>query len=174
MPPQSAPLARQTIENLTGLSRQTQRQYEQEARVQARRQFAIGPNPTPELTQELSWQRGNSLFTYRDRRGRYGQADQQYLAWQLPNRYQGPHERLSRLRRRRLQSELTDLLKKGTTGNGHANAGTAAFEPGKRYWTRVKGAVGNQQSIHANETKLDYWPTAKAGYWFCCYEGEVD
>ena len=141
----SAPIARQTIENLTGLSRQTQRQYEQLARVDSRRQFAIGPNPTPELCQELAWLRGNSLFTYRDRRGRFGQPDQSYLAWQLPNRYQGPHERLSRHRRRRLQRELTDLLTKGTTGNGLVvkEMTPAAFEPGKRYWAEVAAAVSS-------------------------------
>ncbi|MCB0012650.1 MAG: hypothetical protein KDE34_12135 [Anaerolineales bacterium] len=177
--PQSAPIARQILENLTGLTRQTQRQYEQQARVNARRQFAIGPHPTPELSQELAWQRGNSLFTYRDRRGQFGQADQSYLAWQLPNRYQGPHERLSRLRRRRLQRELTDLLTKGTTGNGQAvREMEPVVEPGKRYGTDVRGAISCQRSAissrcPANGVKqLAYWPAEKSGYWFVLLGGK--
>jgi len=112
------PIARTTLSRLSGLSQQTQRQYEKRAGVRPQTNFALGELATAENREERTWQQGTGVFLFTDHHGQHGPAQATYLAWQLPNDYTGPHHRQSKRRHKRLNRQLADLRLQGTAGNG--------------------------------------------------------
>jgi hypothetical protein len=112
------PIARQTLQALSSVSRRSQRAYEQRTHVGVRSNSALGPLTTPLTDQEQAWQRGHALYQLTDQHGRYGRPNASYLAWQLPNSYCGPHKPMPRGRQKRINRELADLFTNGMTGNG--------------------------------------------------------
>jgi hypothetical protein len=150
-----APISRAALSELAQISSHTQRAYEKRAGVRAQTHFAIGEPATPEKEEEGRWQRGRALFRLTDYRGAHGRPDGVYLAWQLPNSYHGPHRLAKRGRQKRINHVLADLLRQGTTGNGHYR-----FEqrnrPAKRYFSNGRlAAKALNQSCCPNEL---YWP----------------
>ena len=115
---QGGPIARETLERLSGVSPRTQRLYEERAGVERQRNWALGPAYSLEAAQERAWRHGHAIFRFTDQQGRHGPAGASYLAWQLPNSYSGPHSVESRGRQKRLNRQLVDLFSKGITGNG--------------------------------------------------------
>jgi hypothetical protein len=114
---ESKPISRDTLQTLTGLAPRTQLDYDRLARVGRRRNLALGDRHSPAALQERAWQRGRAVFTFVDVRGRQGRPGGEYVAWHLPNSYEGPHTRRSRGSRKRLNRKLKDLVTKGIPGN---------------------------------------------------------
>jgi hypothetical protein len=125
------PIARTTVAKLTQVQPRTQRRYERKARVKQQRQFAIGGKATTENLQARSWQQGCATFQFKDFKGKQGQAGGNYVAWQLPNSYVGPHAQLPKGRQKRINRALTDLFMQGMTGNE------------QRSWTVERHFFGN-------------------------------
>jgi hypothetical protein len=117
---ESKPISRDTLQALTGLAPRTQLDYDRVARVSARRNLAIGDRHTTAALQERAWQRGRAVFTFIDVKGKQGRAGGEYVAWHLPNSYEGPHARRSRGSRKRLNRKLADLVTEGIPGNSGA------------------------------------------------------
>jgi hypothetical protein len=118
------PIARQTLSDLTGVSRRMQHAYEERAGVKSQENWAVGPEYTKKAAQECAWEHGRAVFRLKDRRGKSGQPGQTYLAWQLPNSYVGPHKPLATTRKKRANRKLVDLFNKGITGNGKKEVGS--------------------------------------------------
>lgn len=154
---EAKPISRQKLKEVSGIAQRTQLDYEEIAGVKRRRNLAIGERYTTENVQERAWKQGRASFRFVDAKGRQGQKNREYIAWQLPNSYEAPYQRRSRGSRKRLNRKLKDLLTKGITGNAEAvvervffsNGALAAKsynrDPGKdAYWLR-----GTAQGSHA-------------------------
>ncbi len=76
----AAPIARQTLTALSGLSARTQAAYERRARIKTRANLALGERYSRERLEERAWQKGRALFLLTDHRGRQGEAGACYLA----------------------------------------------------------------------------------------------
>ena len=149
------PIARTTLSQLSGVSHQTQRQYEKRAGVRPRTNFALGELATAENREERSWKQGTGVFLFTDYRGQHGPAQTAYLAWQLPNDYTGPHDRQPKRRHKRLNRQLADLRLQGTAGNGHFQRtffadGCAAVkgQKGEEVYWRGRGRKRSGQIWH--------------------------
>ena len=112
------PIARKTVACLTQVQPRTQRRYERKALVKRQRQFAIGGQVSVANQQARAWQQGQATFQFKDFKGKQGQVGRNYVAWQLPNSYAGPHAQWPKGRQKRINRALTDLFMKGMTGNG--------------------------------------------------------
>ena len=112
------PVGREKLQQLGRISRRTQRRYEQRAKVHCQHNYAITKQYSEESHQEQAWRRGRAVFLFTDYQGKLGRKEATYTAWQLPNSYKGPHDRLARGRQKRINRELADLYMKGMTGNG--------------------------------------------------------
>lgn len=113
----AAPIARATLEEVTGVAPRTQREYEKRVGVDVRENYAIGEQKTQAALQEQAWERGRAIFTLIDRKGIHGRKNAEYVAWQLPNSYAGPHEQRARGRQRQLNRQLADLRDRRDAGN---------------------------------------------------------
>ncbi|MCP4420461.1 MAG: hypothetical protein GY805_27965 [Chloroflexi bacterium] len=111
------PIARETVANITQVLPRTQRRYDRKAKVKQQPQFAIGGQATVENQQLRGWQQGRATFLFKDFKGKQGQVNNNYVAWQLPNSYVGPHAQLPKGRQKRINRALTDLFMQGMTGN---------------------------------------------------------
>ena len=114
---ESKPISRDTLHTLTGLAPRTQLDYDRLAHVGRQRNMAIGDRHTPAALQERAWQRGRGVFRFVDVKGKQGRPGGEYVAWHLPNSYEGPHSRRSRGSRKRLNRKLADLVNEGIPGN---------------------------------------------------------
>ena len=154
-PTASSPIARETLTQLSSLSDRTQHTYEQRAKVQKRTNFAIGAQATAVAEQEAAWQHGSATFHLVDKQGKHGKAGATYIAWQLPNNYVGPHQRLTRGRQKQINRELADLFMQGITGNGRCKID-------QHFFTNVKSAV--QQHVHKKDDI--YWRSQYNHIWY--------
>ncbi len=111
------PIARRTLERVTGVSRRAQPAYEALAGVGVQANYAVGERASAENREETAWEKGGALFELRDHRGVQGRAGQVYLAWQLPNSYHGPHAQRGRGRQKHLNRRLADLRNQRDAGN---------------------------------------------------------
>ena len=146
--PGGLPVARATLERVTGVCRRSQRAYERRAGIKVQHNFAVGERDSPAGAQRRAWLQGHALFKLKDHRGQHGREGDVYLAWQLPNSYSGCHRQLPKGRQRRINRELADLFKKERTGNGKN-----AYD--KRYYARGKlAAEGYNRDPHRDL----YWP----------------
>lgn len=117
----AAPVARVTLEEITGVPPRTQREYEKCAGVDVEANYLVGEPATQTALQERAWKHGRSVFTLTDRRGIHGKKDEKYVARQLPNSYVGPHAQRPRGRQRHLNRQLADLRDKRDAGNGQGD-----------------------------------------------------
>lgn len=111
------PVSRATLVKLSGISRRTQRRYENQLGIRCQHNYVIAGRYSTEHHREQTWQRGRAVFIFKDLYGKLGQPGIRYTAWQLPNSYTGPHECLSKGHQKRLNREIADLFMKGITGN---------------------------------------------------------
>ena len=128
------PVARETIEQITGVDPYAQRAYEKRLHLDVRHNIAIGEEITEgetgqAITQERAWRHGRALFTLTDYKGKQGPRGRKYHAWQLPNSYGAIHAAEGRGKRRRLNRQLIDLQKKGA---GNDQVARRYFANGKR------------------------------------------
>ena len=133
----SKPISRETLESISGIPGRTQLEYDRVARVERRRNIAIGERHTAENAQERAWRHGRAAFHFIDTEGWQGRAGREYVAWHLPNSYRADYQRRSRGSRKRLNRKLADLVKKGIPGNDDRAVEKLFFSTGalaaKRY-----------------------------------------
>ena len=112
-----SPISRDTLATISGIPGRTQLEYDRAARVRRQRNMAIGERYSAERLQERAWQRGRAAFRFIDTAGQQGRAGGEYVAWHLPNSYEGPYARRATGGRKRLNRKLADLVIKGIPGN---------------------------------------------------------
>jgi hypothetical protein len=113
----AGPISRESLRQLSGVSPRTQQSYDARAEVEVQPCLAMGGLATAGSTQSHAWQHGRAAFTFIDHQGKQGAAGSSYQAHRLPNRYIGPHRRLTG-KPKRLNRQLIDLRHKGYAGNG--------------------------------------------------------
>ncbi len=113
----SKPISRDTLESLSGIPGRTQLEYDRVARVERRRNIAIGERYSQENAQDRAWKQGRAVFHFVDTDGKQGRQGREYVAWHLPNSYRADYQRRSRGSRKRLNRKLADLVIKGIPGN---------------------------------------------------------
>jgi hypothetical protein len=165
------PISRQTLQSISNVSRRSQQMYERRTRVHARRNDAIGPVVGPLAKQEQAWQCGPALYQLVDHHGRYGRPKASYLAWQLPNSYTGPHQRLPRGRQKRINRELVDLFANGMTGNGALPQERFYPHQLRRYCADGK-AAGLLERTQKGGRPL-YWPASQTRHGRLWYSWET-
>lgn len=148
------PVSRAAQRELTHVPERTQRHYGRIARIKTKKNIAIGRKLTPTALEETAWQRGQAAFVYTDYAGEFGVANGRYLAWQLPNSYQGPHQqahsgRQRKTNRRMKKPQLQNLVEIGAQGNRE-------FKDGQLYHANGSEAV---QALR--RTEESYWPTER-------------
>ena len=132
MPQEKArPIARDTVAELSGVGRSSQRVYEKRLGLKIQFNFAVGHVLTKECQEEQAWKHGQALFELKDYRGQQGQKGKTYLAWQLPNTYHGHHQHRPKGRQKRINRELNDLVMQGVPGNVEGTIDTPRLA--KRY-----------------------------------------
>ncbi|MBK8989495.1 MAG: hypothetical protein IPM39_26135 [Chloroflexi bacterium] len=143
------PIARDTLADLSGVGRTSQRAYEARLGVQPQPNFAIGEAEAAGRQEERAWRQGQALFALKDYAGQHGREGKTYLAWQLPNSYAGQHLQRPKGRQKRINRQLQDLVMKGMPGNdgdGALNCGSAAAAVmGKRYYANGRLAAQRWQ-----------------------------
>jgi len=159
----ASPIARATLTDLSALSGHTQRKYERQASVTAKSNYSVGEKIGGTAVrgteaEEQAWQNGRAAFTLTDKKGKQGQADNSYLAWQLPNSYAGPHAHQPRGQQKRINRKLADLFMKGMTGNGDKTMIT--YRP-RRFF-----ADGNKAASDNGNGRSHYWRSRHNGIWY--------
>jgi len=113
-------ISRHTESSLTGLCRRTLQNYDAlPTGVKQQENIAIGSRCSQEAAQETAWKRGCASFTFVDSQGKLGPAGASYLAWQMANSYHSAYPTVAKGRQRRINQQLSDLVK-------HRGQGTAA------------------------------------------------
>jgi len=153
------PIARATLQQLSRVSRRSQRNYEQRAGIRRQRNLAVGELNTDQNREQRGQQQGRALFTFNDNKGKQGSPGKQYLAWQLPNSYIGPHQPAALGRQKRINRELAALFMQGMTGNGEEMVDCA---PVRRRRFQADGAQAARQFNQAGQHDL-YWPRQREG-----------
>ncbi|MCA9873057.1 MAG: hypothetical protein KC441_05365 [Anaerolineales bacterium] len=143
------PISRDTLENITGIPGRTQRVYEKVAGVVTQHNIAIGERYTPENVQKRAWLHGNACFGFTDHHGCQGPKKRRYIAWHLPNSYEGCHRRSPKGRMKKINRQI-DLVNRRAQGNGmrkrlfYANGAQAAKAHGRSmtvdaFWYSARG-----------------------------------
>lgn len=112
------PISRSKLEEITHVPERTQRVYEQTAGVNSQLNIAIGPQYSEKEVQERAWRHGRATFNFIDKEGKQGPAGQNYVAWRLPNSYEGCHEPSPKGRQKKINQQLRELVMKGMRANG--------------------------------------------------------
>jgi len=157
------PIARITLQKITHVHPRIQQRYDKIARVKSRRNFGIGGVATEETKRDAAWKHGQAVFQISDKEGRQGKPRKQFLAWQLPNSYVGPHEMASGNQRKRVNRKLTDLLHQGTVGNDQLSDTDARLLEtisGRRYCENGRFAA---QAYKKNQSADIYWVSQQTG-----------
>jgi hypothetical protein len=120
--------------------------------VKRQQNIAVGPKKTQISAEEQYWQRGGAVFTFVDTQGKQGPKNRQYLAWQLPNSYQAPHQQRSKGRQKKINQQLAALVDNGVRG-------TRQSEVEKVFWP--DGAAAGKAYSRDQEQDA-YWPRGEA------------
>lgn len=153
---QANPISRERLKQLSGITPRTQRQYDRIARVKRVQNIAIGGRATNVSWETMAWERGGGVFELKDKDGRLGPQNATYLAWQLPNRYVGPHEQCGKGRQKKINQNLVDLVNAGMRGNGRSDIESS---PQRLYCHDATTAVRQA----TKENPHVYWPMAENG-----------
>ncbi|MEM7114878.1 MAG: hypothetical protein AAF614_20750 [Chloroflexota bacterium] len=158
----AAPISRETLAKLSNTNRQTQRLYEAKIGIRPQQHFALGRATNPAAQEETLWQKGKAAFIFTDHQGQHGAALQKYAAWQLPNSYTGPHQRLNKGRQKQLNRRLADLRNLGIAGNGNCQERERLSFGLRRY-------VLNSYLAAKAKSDEAYWPAPlrkSVGLWY--------
>lgn len=142
------PISRSKLAQLSGVPARSQRHYEQITAVRAQRNIAVGPVYTADNFRKQAWRHGRATFRFVDHHGRFGAPGRAYVAWRLPNSYNGPHDPCPKGRKKKINQQI-DLVIGWAQGNDrlerlfHPNGGQAgrAFNRDSRqdrYWPRPR------------------------------------
>ncbi|MEM7331517.1 MAG: hypothetical protein AAF490_05470 [Chloroflexota bacterium] len=160
-----APIARATIQAMTQISPRIQRLYERSANVLNQSHFCIGASFSETSFKEAAWQHGPAAFRFKDTKGLQGKAGCEYVAWQMPNSYAGPHQRQSKRQRKRINKKLVDLLNKGIVGNDQLMRNRAESTQFERQYF-ANGRLAHKALRYRNQKPI-YCPNQQAkGFWF--------
>ena len=129
------PISRATIEDVTGIKERTQRNYEESADIETRKNIAVimHMNPRDEKkAQEMAWQLRNKIFRFTDHQGKQGEAGQKYLAQTLPNSYHSKATiETSRNKAKRLNKAMYKHSIQGRMSMNYQRYDRIYFEDGK-------------------------------------------
>lgn len=154
------PIARETLTELTGVPRRSQRVYEVKAGVKSQLNWAVGDRHAQAEVQRRAAQHGHAIFQLEDRQGKFGAAGESYVAWQMPNSYAGPHAPQTSACKKRINRRLADLLNEGITGNGEQQVEghtSGDKRPPTRYYEHG-GAASRAYNQHAGNDH--FWRAA--------------
>jgi hypothetical protein len=135
-----------------GLPPRTQQTYDARAEVEVQPCLALGSLATASSTQSHAWQHGRAAFTFTDHQGKQGAPDRSYQAHRLPNRYIGPHPKITG-RPKRLNRQLIDLRHKGYAGNDQPDG--EPEESARRYY--ANGAAAGRVWLRQQGRVLVFW-----------------
>lgn len=160
----ASPIARATIEAITHVSPRIQRLYERSARVSHQTHYCVGAQFSDEQLKEAAWQHGSAVFKLKDVQGKHGEPGREYVAWQLPNSYAGPHKRLHKNQRKRMNKRLIDLCHKGNVGNdqfkevryGGLSSNKRYFENG-RFAVKARNRDADKKIYLSNKKVKGFW-----------------
>ena len=110
------PINRATLEKITHVPARTQRLYEERSGVQSQANMAVGERLNQKNLQERAWRHGRAVFPFVDNVGKHGPAGGRYVAWRLPNSYQGPHALSPKGRLKKINRQI-DLVHSRAQGN---------------------------------------------------------
>jgi hypothetical protein len=151
------PISRASLRQLSGASPRTQQAYDARAEVDVQPCLALGSVATVTSSQENAWQHGHAAFTFTDHQGKQGAAGGRYQAHRLPNRYIGPHRRLTG-RPKRLNHQLIDLCHKGYAGNGQlVESPPSRWRPNESRRYYPDGAAAGRVWLRQQGRVLVYW-----------------
>ena len=152
------PISRAALAKISQVSPRTQQSYDRRAGVRKQRNFATGSKIKSDQAREQAWQKGPACFPWHDHQGNHGSTKATFLAWQLPNSYNGPHKQRPNGNRKRFNRQLADLSTKGMTGNDRM----AVEFKATRYCDTAKAAA------HSVEQSGDavYWRGSRPGSWY--------
>lgn len=157
----SAPISRESLTHVSGLSHRTQQTYDRLSGTRRRTCIAIGQKATKADLREALWQSGGATFKLTDHNGRFGKKGQQYIAKQLPNQYEVTRDRLPKGRQRKINSWLKQVATATptktidlVTTRARGNDGERISSLGRRYCENGKTAVTQQEK----QTAPCYWP----------------
>ena len=134
------PISRQTLTNICGISRKTQRTYEKDAGIQRQTNLCSQTISSPEKLEQMRFELGKRLIHVKQSK----QSSQ--LIWQLPNSYITSFTKTSK-QVKPLNRKLAVLFDKGKTGNGNINE-QAVGQWEKRYWGTF---------AETKQTSMGYW-----------------
>ncbi|MGD2048224.1 MAG: hypothetical protein PVH03_01955, partial [Chloroflexota bacterium] len=151
--PQGRPISRDKLEQITSVPARTQRDYDRAAGVVRQGNVAVGERHQTDNFQERAWGHGRAAFPYLDHEGRFGPAGGKYVAWRLPNSYEGPHDPGPMGRKKKINRQI-DLVNIGAQGNGLSERNSKIFltnglDAGKAYNRDVSADI--------------YWPANRCG-----------
>lgn len=117
-----APITRQTLRKITGVSESTQREYHHLTAVRRRSNIAItNEKYAAENVENRTWEHGFSVFKFNDFRGRQRKIGlkpgDEVIAWRLPNSYEGSLATAAAGRKKKL-NRMIGLVTIGARGSG--------------------------------------------------------
>jgi hypothetical protein len=182
---QDNPISRRTLEKITHVPARTQRAYDRVAGVINRANIALGQFYASSTKivfsnhyQERAWRHGRAVFTFVDHRGQQGPAGRRYLAWRLPNSYQGPHQQRPKGRQKKINRQI-DLVTKRAQGNGLPARGRFMAAP-LLFHPDGRSAAWAATRISQDANADLYWPqprsTGKHRLWhvLSCFNTEKE
>jgi hypothetical protein len=143
------PVSRYVLREITSVPERTQRIYDGVTGTAKEHNICVGEPYSREKFEELAYQRGRAVFTLRDAKGIYGPRGANYLAWHLPNNYEGPHKTTYRGRQKKINHQLNALVMQGMQANGQDE------EIEKVFWQQM---VGAGKAWNKNTSTDAYWP----------------
>jgi hypothetical protein len=97
---------------------------------------------------ERAWGKGQAAFRFLDAQGNQGAPVREYVAWQMPNSYEGPHSQRCKGRQKKIYRQLIELVENGMRANGQ---GTVE----RLFWSNG-AAAGKGYGLNPN---IDaFWP----------------
>lgn len=149
------PISRETLRGITSVPERTQLVYEDVTNTTSQSNLVIGERYTQDQAHERAWQRGKAVFHFVDIKGRQGKVGREYIAWRLPNSYQGPQATRCKGRQKKINQRLVDLVMKGMRGNGREQVD-------KVFWPHGAAAGAAYSRNRAHDAYWPQHPTARA------------
>jgi hypothetical protein len=103
--------------------------------------------------EERAWRHGQAAFRFLDAQEKQGAPGREYVAWQMPNSYDGPHSQRCKGRQKKINRQLRELVMKGMRANGR-------WKVEKLFWPH--GAAAGK-SFNKNPEVDAYWQSGHPG-----------
>jgi len=158
-----SPINRTTLRQITHVPARTQRLYEQRAGVEVWSNMAVGEKLTDKNLQERAWRHGRATFLFTDAEGRHGPDGGRYVAWRLPNSYQGPHALSPKGRTKKINHQI-DLVNSRAQGNDLDRTLTCEQVAVRLKLDRLFHTNGREAGrvYNRDQSKDQYWPASNA------------